>query len=374
MLRSLITSKATMSTAEFLRAMLNAAEKAANIARACRQEKELFKLLVQEKSGIEKNKRFLQDFKTLADVLIQETFPEIADNIKGEESNMFTNTLGESISVQVQDLEEETSALLCKVLDGDKKAADLLAKEVHQDVQVNDILNNLKSHNDLPLDTLGIWIDPIDSTAEYIQGDSMEPGPSGIYASGLRCVTVLIGAYKRTTGEPVLGVVNQPFHEFDEQIKSWRGRHFWGVSLDDGRSSSLQRCSEKKGVVLLSSSESQQLKKHLAHRYTVVEAAGAGYKQLCVALGLADVYILSRGSTFRWDCCAPHAVLNSLGGGIVSYKQFTSLPSELHTSTDMQIKYNKEGGSGWCNEEGIIAYASQENLKDLLPFIQVNDS
>lgn len=56
-----------------IRALINAAEKAANIARRCRGHEQLLSLLVQEKSGDEANARFDHDFKTLADVLIQET-------------------------------------------------------------------------------------------------------------------------------------------------------------------------------------------------------------------------------------------------------------------------------------------------------------
>jgi len=54
-------------------------------------------------------------------------------------------------------------------------------------------------------------------------------------------------------------------------------------------------------VALLSGSETESLKENLAQHFELVEAAGAGYKQLCVAQGLADVYVLSRGSTFRSD-------------------------------------------------------------------------
>jgi inositol polyphosphate 1-phosphatase len=57
----------------FLELLLKTSEKAANIARVIRQDEHLFKLLVQEKKGSDKNPRFVQDFKTLADVLIQET-------------------------------------------------------------------------------------------------------------------------------------------------------------------------------------------------------------------------------------------------------------------------------------------------------------
>ena len=59
--------------ARFFESLLKVSEKAANIARVIRQDEHLFKLLVQEKKGSEKNPRFVQDFKTLADVLIQET-------------------------------------------------------------------------------------------------------------------------------------------------------------------------------------------------------------------------------------------------------------------------------------------------------------
>lgn len=55
-----------------LHQLLLAAEKAACIARACREEETLFQLLIEEKKEDEKNKKFLTDFKTLADVLVQE--------------------------------------------------------------------------------------------------------------------------------------------------------------------------------------------------------------------------------------------------------------------------------------------------------------
>ena len=58
--------------AELLETLLQASEKAARIARAWRCQNELFHLLVEEKVGQAKNDRFVRDFKTLADVLVQE--------------------------------------------------------------------------------------------------------------------------------------------------------------------------------------------------------------------------------------------------------------------------------------------------------------
>ena len=40
-------------------------------------------------------------------------FQSLVDHISGEESNKFTNTLGESVVVTIQDSEDATAELLC---------------------------------------------------------------------------------------------------------------------------------------------------------------------------------------------------------------------------------------------------------------------
>lgn len=67
---------------------------------------------------------------------------------------------GESVTVTVCGTEDETAALLAAVLDGDRTAAALLARAIHQDPATID------AHTDglsVPLSPseLGIWIDPI---------------------------------------------------------------------------------------------------------------------------------------------------------------------------------------------------------------------
>lgn len=61
-------SPASSVMSELMVALVQASEKAANIARSCRQEDTLFSLLIEEK----KSRRLSADFKTLADVLVQE--------------------------------------------------------------------------------------------------------------------------------------------------------------------------------------------------------------------------------------------------------------------------------------------------------------
>ena len=88
--------------------------------------------------------------------------------LQGEESNEFTNTLGEKICVKVCESQEETSDLLKKVLDGNEAAADILAKVVHSEFSEESEVAKLLGDRfqELPdeegdVSDLGIWIDPI---------------------------------------------------------------------------------------------------------------------------------------------------------------------------------------------------------------------
>ena len=125
-------------------------------------------------------------------MLIQETvrhdigqeYSQLKDEIFGEESNKFTNTLGESIQVEVCSTLEETSKLLryttsivtfrkcfqrcstfSRVLGGREGAADILAKLVHFEVKpetaVEDTLSFIPESAGFDIEDLGIWIDPI---------------------------------------------------------------------------------------------------------------------------------------------------------------------------------------------------------------------
>ncbi|XP_071766979.1 inositol polyphosphate 1-phosphatase [Centroberyx gerrardi] len=364
--------------ADLLRLLLRVAEKAANVARVCRQEAPLFQLLVQEKTGDDKNKKFVQDFKTLADVVIQEMirhdvgaqFPEMIGFIHGEESNKFENGLGESVTVTVCVTEEQTAALLASVLDGDDTAASLLARAIHQDPATIETGTEGLS---VPLSPseLGIWIDPIDATSQYIDGREEVLEEGHLSPSGLHCALVLIGVYLRSTGEPVMGVINQPFNYKDPAGGGWTGKHFWGVSYGGVNSCSISRPKDRpdgsKGggglSVVLSSSEKQVVKEALVPLCgpdKLMYASGAGYKILCVIQGLADVYVLSEGSTFKWDSCAPHALLRALGGGVVDLTKClqSGAGTEGHRAELVyhQPHTESQGADRWANQGGLVAY------------------
>lgn len=381
---------------DVLRELLRVSEKAANIARACRQQEALFQLLVQEKKDAEKNKKFAADFKTLADVLVQEVvkqnmenkFPGLGKKIFGEESNEFTNDLGEKITVELRSTEEETAELLSRVLDGNVSASEALAKVVHQDVDLSDpTLESLEVR--VPQDILGIWVDPIDSTYQYIKGSANVKSNQGVFPSGLQCVTILIGVYDIQTGVPLMGVINQPFVSQNLTTLRWTGQYYWGLSYM-GTNIHSPQIAPSKGTggetqtensdgelsrplsAVISSSENETIKAALSRVCGggVFPAAGAGYKSLCVVQGLVDIYIFSEDTTFKWDSCAAHAILRAMGGGIVDMKE--CLARNPEPGLDLpQLLYHTEnkGASGvdlWANKGGLIAYRSRHRLDTFL--------
>ncbi|XP_006878996.1 PREDICTED: inositol polyphosphate 1-phosphatase [Elephantulus edwardii] len=388
---------------DILRELLCVAEKAANIARACRQQEALFQLLIEEKKEGEKNKKFTVDFKTLADVLVQEVikqnmenkFPGLKDKISGEESNEFTNDLGEKITMRLCSTEAETVELLSKVLNGNQQASEALASVVHQDVSFTDpALDSVDIS--IPQDTLGIWVDPIDSTYQYIKGSGDIKPDHGIFPSGLQCVTILIGVYDRQTGIPLMGVINQPFVSQDPDTLRWKGQCYWGISYLGTNAYSLQylipksenretpsqltenTSTEAKSQgfsAVISTSEKETIKAALLRvcGERIFRAAGAGYKSLCVVQGLVDIYIFSEDTTFKWDSCAAHAILRSMGGGMVDLK--ACLEREPEKEVDLpQLVYHvaNTGASGvdrWANKGGLIAYRSKKRLDAFLSLL-----
>lgn len=119
--------------------------------------------------------------------------------------------------------------------------------------------------------------------------------------------------------------------------------------------------------VVLSSSEKQVVKDALISLCSpekLMYASGAGYKILCVIQGLADVYILSEGSTFKWDSCAPHALLRALGGGVVDLTK--SLQDHLAELTYHQPDAECKGAHCWANRGGLVAYRDCSKLSGII--------
>ncbi|XP_074658981.1 inositol polyphosphate 1-phosphatase-like [Tubulanus polymorphus] len=372
--------------------LIRISEKAADIARKIRSDDTLFALLIQEKTGVDKNKRFVSDFKTLADVLVQEVvrhdvgnvFPGLVAHIQGEENNTFTNLLGESITVEIQDTCEETTNLLARILDNNREASTLLAELVHRQpsshqsnsTRDDQQLNKVKI--EVTADHLGIWIDPIDSTAQYIHGTNTKPNAHGIHVDGLQCATILIGVFDRISGLPIIGVINQPFQHLDEKNQQWRGRAIWGISYNETQvNGGAANNKPDERAVILSSSESKSTQNLISKKYHLQQASGAGYKMLCVIDSLVDSYLLSLTTTYKWDSCAAHAILRSKGGGVVDFTNAVQIMKQggqaslIQKLYDLQLKYNAanvgaDGAARWQNVDGMLAYRNLDDLIELL--------
>uniref|UniRef100_A0A182PX64 inositol-1,4-bisphosphate 1-phosphatase n=1 Tax=Anopheles epiroticus TaxID=199890 RepID=A0A182PX64_9DIPT len=364
-----------MSAIYLLKELLKASEKAANIARVCRQNERLLNLLVQEKDKDESNSRFDHDFKTLADCLIQEMikyeigkqFPQLRDNIRGEENASFTNTAGESIIVSVTDDPANTRDILEKILKGDKESASALVDEVYRNIEID--LEKLELPTELiPLDNdlteLGIWIDPIDGTAEYIKGEEKYTKYPNIVSSGLKCCTVLIGVYEKCQGTPIIGVINQPFAEkiSDQEVYQgeYKGKIFWGLSIGDLKYNNISPHETDARVALLSPSEQPKYIEFIRNqlKYDVIYSSGAGYKILKVATGEAELFLLSKGTTYKWDTCAPQAILRSMNGDLFN------LQDTLINKAVKKISYQDHKVTR--NLGGLIAYQNIDKLREFL--------
>ncbi|KAI8424453.1 hypothetical protein MSG28_002938 [Choristoneura fumiferana] len=241
--------------------------RAACVARACAESLSDGNLVVTEKSGDEANSRFEHDFKTIADVLAQEAAKveisrhcrELRNNVWGEECGEIN---GHTIRLETQ--VDKTALLLSQVVP--KEQALKLAKGSHCDLNpklVGDLAYDLPPINDA---SLAVWIDPIDATAEFIAGVKNKDNPDG---SGLSCVTVLIGAFVKATGEPVMGVVNQPFYNNNY-------RRVGGCEIPK---------TQNDNTILVSGAEDPELvESYKSNGWEVKPARGCGHKLLKVAL------------------------------------------------------------------------------------------
>lgn len=122
---------------------------------------------------------------------------------------------------------------------------------------------------------------------------------------------------------------------------------------------------------VLSSSEKQVVKdslRSLCSPNRLALASGAGYKTLCVIQGLADVYVLSEGSTFKWDSCAPHALLRALGGGVADLAaSLHSEPTELtYHHHEPPSDGEQRGAERWANHGGLVAYRDPAQLHTVI--------
>ena len=230
---------------------------------------------------------------------------------------------------------------------------------------------------------MNIFLFP-DATAEYISGDTIFTNFPGITSTGLDCVTVLIGVYDLISGLPVMGVISQPFgNKIDDNI--YNSALYWGIALSELQAYSKKLDIERKSPRLLgifsSSERADLLQQMLDLGYEFAFSAGAGHKALKVITGEVDVYVLSKGSTFKWDTCAPHAILRSLNGDIIDFKNsikegktiplIYNVTNQASNEDDETVEL--DANNDWkCNSYGLIAVRDLQLLDNLLEKLTVS--
>uniref|UniRef100_A0AAV2JV96 inositol-phosphate phosphatase n=1 Tax=Knipowitschia caucasica TaxID=637954 RepID=A0AAV2JV96_KNICA len=171
----------------------------------------------------------------------------------------------------------------------------------------SDIAEKITDQNEVPAESVTVWIDPLDATKEYTESLLK-------YVTTMVCVAV--------EGKPVIGVIHQPFNDFtawalvgQEHVANVHARSSYSITPPK---------------VIVSRSHSGQVKNYVQEAFgnstTVVEAGGAGYKVLSLLdlptgefMEQADIYV---HITFikKWDICAGDALLRALGGHMTTLK------------------------------------------------------
>lgn len=169
------------------------------------------------------------------------------------------------------------------------------------------ISEKFKGSSDIPVESITVWIDPLDATQEYTENLVK-------YVTTMVCVAV--------DGKPVIGVVHQPFAGFT----AWA---VVGHGSNVNRRSSYNASPKK---VIVSRSHSGKVKNYIRNAFgnstTIIEAGGAGYKVLSLLdthssetslTEEADVYVHTTVIK-KWDICAGAALLTELGGQMTTLK------------------------------------------------------
>jgi 3'(2'), 5'-bisphosphate nucleotidase len=145
------------------------------------------------------------------------------------------------------------------------------------------------------------YVDPLDGTREFVNRNGM--------------FAVQIGL--AIDADAVLGVVFAPVSR-----KLYSGIVGRGGTVEDGEESRPLRVAPARAEALRlvvsrshRSPKTERLRQALGIDH-VIEMGSVGLKCGLVAEGLADVYLHPSKRTYRWDSCAPEAILGAAGGSL----------------------------------------------------------
>jgi len=175
----------------------------------------------------------------------------------------------------------------------------------------------------IPEGDICIWVDPLDGTAEFVDGL-------------LHHVTVLIGI--AVNGQATAGVIHQPFFGYETKDPTEWGRTIWGY-VGMGAFGPFEQKTLPKDEITITTTRShstQTVTDCLAEMKPdhVLRVGGAGNKVLRVIEGDAHCYLFPSPGTKKWDTCAPEAILTAMGGRLTDIhgNKLGYLPSVKHVN------------------------------------------
>lgn len=162
-------------------------------------------------------------------------------------------------------------------------------------------------------------------------------------------------------------------------IRTFKGRFVWGFNIQGiclnnlSQLSTNSNCSTNPNLILVGKKEKPETIEKLKKISGIMYVAGAGYKLLTVALNHANILVTSSKSTYFWDTCAGHAILRSVGGGIIPFDDIDQLNEQnLEDLEQLQIKYKHKHNNvvtNYNNCKGLIAYTRKDILQQTIKML-----
>eukprot|EP00092_Neocalanus_flemingeri_P040989 GFUD01044632.1.p1 GENE.GFUD01044632.1~~GFUD01044632.1.p1 ORF type:complete len:346 (+),score=67.80 GFUD01044632.1:158-1195(+) len=187
----------------------------------------------------------------------------------------------------------------------DEKEVDM-SKIPDASIHNAEVEEKVTTDQELPVDEVAVWIDPLDATQEYTENLKE-------YVTTMVCIAV--------KGKPTIGIIHKPFDKITAW--GWAGEDVLSkVLLDDVANNKANVHTDLSTArIIVSRSHSgtvnETAQNLLGPGITVTPAGGAGYKAWEVIKGTQDAYIHTT-LIKKWDICPGAAILSALNGKLTT--------------------------------------------------------
>jgi 3'(2'), 5'-bisphosphate nucleotidase len=189
------------------------------------------------------------------------------------------------------------------VTDADARANELIVDALHAEFPDDAIIAEESAGGAAGHGARCWYVDPLDGTREFVDRNGMFAVQIGL---SIDSAAVLGVVFAPVSGKLYSGIAGSGGTLEDRGVS--RPLH---VAPAPARASDLR--------LVVSRSHRSPATEHIRELLRidhVIEMGSVGLKCGLLAEGLADVYLHPSGRTYRWDSCAPEAVLRAAGGSL----------------------------------------------------------